>query len=170
MNNFPLLLGNVCSLLAMGSDAISAKQKTPRGILLVQCVSQVFYIIGAVVLKGYSGAVQNAVSIVRNLAAAFKVGGKVLEWASVVAGVVLGAVFNNRGFLGWLPIVANLQYSLVVFRCGDNGRMLKISFLVAVALFAFFNGVILNFVGVAANLVVLAMTGYELWKTRKKKQ
>ena len=169
MDNIPLLLGNACSLLAMSSDAVSAKQKTPRAMLLVQCISQVFYVIGAVVLKGYSGAVQNAVSIVRNLAAAFKVGGKAVEWASVVAGVVLGVVFNNRGFLGWLPIVANLQYSLVVFRCGDNERILKISFLVAVALFAFFNGVILNFVGVAANLVVLAMTGYELWKSRKKK-
>ena len=169
MDNLPLLLGNVCSVLAMGSDAVSAKQKTPRGILLVQCISQVFYVIGAVVLKGYSGAVQNAVSIVRNLAADFKVGRKVVEWGSVIAGVVLGVVFNNRGFLGWLPIVANFQYSLVVFRCGDSERMLKLSFLVAVALFAVFNAVILNFVGVAANLVVLVMTTLELWKGRKKK-
>ena len=169
MNGWSLAVGNVCSLLAMGSDAVSAKQKTPRGVLLVQCVSQVFYVIGAVVLKGYSGAVQNAVSIVRNLSAAFKVGGKVVEWASVVAGVVLGVVFNNRGLLGWLPIVANLQYSLVVFRCGDDERLLKMSFLVAVVLFAFFNGVILNFVGVAANVVVLTMTALELWKSRKRK-
>ena len=168
MNNFSLLLGNVCSLLAMGSDAVSTKQKTPRGMLLVQCASQVFYVIGAVVLKGYSGAVQNAVSVLRNLSAAYKIGGKAVEWALVAAGVVLGVVFNNRGVLGWLPIVANLQYSLVVFRCGDDERLLKKSFFAAVAMFAVFNGVILNFVGVAGNIVLLAMTALELRKSKTK--
>ena len=55
MDNIPLLLGNACSLLAMSSDAVSAKQKTPRAMLLVQCISQVFYVIGAVVLNTVAG-------------------------------------------------------------------------------------------------------------------
>lgn len=36
---------------------------------------------------------------------------KALEWMLILAGVVLGIIFNNRGLLGWLPIIANLEYS-----------------------------------------------------------
>ena len=37
-------------------------------------------------------------------------------WTRIVLGVVTGIVFNNRGIPGWLPVVANLEYSLAVFR------------------------------------------------------
>ena len=58
-------------------------------MLLVQCVSQLFYTIGTVVLKGYSGAVQNVVSMIRNLVAIKKINSKVIEWILVGLGVVL---------------------------------------------------------------------------------
>ena len=64
-----IIIGNICSLLAMVTDSVSSTRKTAKGVLLVQSLSQIIYCAGAVILRGYSAAVQNAVSVGRNLIA-----------------------------------------------------------------------------------------------------
>ena len=97
-------------------------------------------------------------SIVRNIAAISKNQHKSIEWGLIIIGVVLGIMFNNRGVLGLLPVIGNLEYSIAIFKFIDNERALKISFAVLVIMFAVFNMYIMNFVGVAANAVVLSTT------------
>lgn len=169
MNNINIIAGNICSLVAMGTDSISATRKTAAGVLWFQTLSQFTYCLSTVVLKGYSGAVQNAMSIVRNLAAIKKVESKILEWTLVALGVVLGLVFNNLGWMGLLPVVANLQYTLAVFRFKDNERALKISFLICILMFAVFNAVIVNIVGLCANIVVAITTAICILRKTPKK-
>ena len=164
MNTISVILGNVCSLLAMITDSISSTRKTAKGVLLVQCVSQMIYFVGTILLKGYSGAVQNAVSIIRNLVAIRKINSAVVEWTLVILGVALGIGFNNLGLIGYLPVVANLQYTLAVFRFKDNERALKISFAICIGLFALFNLAIYNFVGAGTNLFVMISTLIFLFK------
>ena len=65
---------------------------------------------------------------------------------------------DDRGFVGLLPVIANLEYSLAVFRFRNNERALKKAFLVSVFLFTIFHGFILNFVGVIANVILFVMT------------
>ena len=166
MNAISVILGNACSLLAMITDSISSTRKTAKGVLLVQSLSQLIYCVGTILLKGYSAAVQNAVSILRNFVAIRKINSAVVEWSLVILGVALGIGFNNLGLIGFLPVVANLQYTLAVFKFKDNERALKISFAVCIGMFAVFNLVIYNFVGVASNLVVLGTTLVMLFKKR----
>ncbi|MBR3752990.1 MAG: YgjV family protein [Ruminiclostridium sp.] len=167
MNSFSLILGNACSILAMITDSISANQKTPKAVLLVQSLSQLIYCIGTLVLRGYSGAVQNAVSILRNFVAIRNIQSKALEWTLVALGVILGLAFNNLGLMGLLPVLANFQYTLAIFRFKDNERALKFSFLLSVGMFALFNIAIYNLVGVISNSVVCISTAVNLWKSRK---
>ena len=167
MNEINLIIGNVSSLLAMVTDSISSTRKTAKGVLLVQSLSQLIYFIGTVVLKGYSGAVQNAVSILRNFVAIRDIRNKYVEWALVGLGVVLGLAFNNLGFMGLLPVIANFQYTIAVFRFQDNQRALKISFAIAVGMFAVFNIAIFNVVGVVSNSVVFVTTLADLLKSGK---
>lgn len=167
MNEIHLIIGNVCSLLAMVTDSVSSTRKTAKGVLLVQNLSQLIYFIGTVVLKGYSGAVQNAVSILRNFVAIRDIRNKYVEWALVGLGVVLGLAFNNLGFMGLLPVIANFQYTIAVFRFQDNQRALKISFAIAVGMFAVFNIAIFNVVGVVSNSVVFVTTLAVLLKSGK---
>ena len=166
MNTTSIIIGNVCSLLAMITDAISSTRKTPKGVLLVQNLSQLTYCIGAIVLKGYSSAVQNVVSILRNFVAIQKINNKVIEWTLVLLGVILGIAFNNLGLIGYLPIVANLEYTLCVFKFKDNERALKISFALCVGMFGIFNLAILNFVGMASNLIVMITTLIIIFKKK----
>jgi len=167
--NTGIIIGNLFSLFGMLSEAVSATLKTARRVLVMQSIAQVFWFAGTVVLKGYSGSVQNAVSILRNFLAIKKVENKAIEWTVAIVGVVLGICFNNIGLMGYLPVLANFQYTIAVFRFKDNERALKKSFLVCVLMFAVFHLSIYNVVGFISNLMIFATTGFVLIKDKAKR-
>lgn len=169
MITVPIIIGNLSTLLAMGANAISATRKSKKNMLRVQNISQVIYCLGSIVLRGYSAAVQNVVSIARNIVAIRNIKSKPLEWILVVLGAVLGVAFNNRGVLGLLPVIGTLQYTLAIFRIKDNERALKISFLISTVAFVAFNISLYNFVGAAADTTVAITTIVALIRGNNKK-
>ena len=169
MNTISVILGNGCSLLATLADSISTTRKTTKGVLLMQSLGQLMYCFATILLKGYSGSVQNVVSILRNFVAIRKINNPLIEWILVLLGVVFGLLFNNLGLIGLLPVIGNLQYTLAIFKFKDNDYALKISFAILIALYAIFNCTIFNFVGAACNLVVLVTTLVMIFKQRSVK-
>ena len=159
-----IIVGNICSLCAMVTDSVSGTRKKHSQILGIQMISQVFYAAGSIILKGYSSTAQNIVAILRNLAAMKGTKNKIIEWLLIILGVVLGAVFNNLGLLGWLPIIANLEYSIAVFRFRNNEKGLKIAFILNMLMYSVFSFVILNYVGAAANTFVAVTTAVSLFR------
>ena len=79
-------------------------------------------------------------------------------------------MFNNRGVLGLLPVIANLEYSLAVFRFQDNEAALKAAMLLSVLMFTVFNVAILNIVGAVANFGLAVVTAIFLVKAYKRKK
>ena len=165
-----IIVGNVCSLAAMVTDSISGTRKKRSQILGIQIISQVFYAAGSFILKGYSSTAQNFVAILRNLAGMKNIKYKWVEWTLISLGVVLGIVFNNRGLLGWLPIVANFIYSVAIFQFKDNEKGLKIVFIINLLMYTVFSFVIQNYVGAVANTVVAIITAISLIKSAKSKK
>lgn len=163
-----ILIGNIFSFCAMITNSLSGTRKKHKEILGIQIVSFVFYGTGSFILKGYSSTVQNAVGIFRNIAAMKEIRRKVLGYVTeallITAGVVLGIVFNNRGVLGILPVVANLEYSVAVFRFKNNERLLKIAFVINLFMYTVFAAVISDYVSIAANLIAAVTTAIWLIK------
>ena len=155
---FEWIAGNAFSLFATVTDGLSTRRKSVRSMLLVQVISQIFYCTSAILLKGYSAAVQNGVSILRNLLGAGKKTIPAAEWLLVAVAVGLGLYFNNLGLLGLLPVAANLEYSVSVFVFRNRERALKISFLISVFLFGIFNFSIYNITGGITNIALFAAT------------
>ena len=164
-----IIIGNISALCAMITDSVSGTRKKRSQILGIQIISQFFYGASAFILKGYSGTAQNVVAVFRNLAGIKNIKSKVLEWGLVALGVVLGIVFNNRGLIGWLPIIANLEYSVAVFQFKDKEKWLKRAFIVNMLLFVEFSYAIRNYVGVVSNLVVAVTTAVSIVKDAQKK-
>lgn len=162
-----IIIGNICSICAMITDSISGTRKKHNEIMVIQIISQVFYGAGSIILKGYSGTAQNIVAILRNLAAMKNVKSKVIEWILILLGVALGIWFNNRGIWGWLPIVANFEYSFAVFKFKNNEKALKICFIINMLMFSVFSIIIQNYVGIVSNLVVAVTTAVSLIKGKK---
>ena len=165
MTQTAIILGNIFSLCAMISDSVSGTRKKHREMMAVQIVSQFFYAASSIALKGYSSTVQNVVAVFRNIAAMKNIKSKFLEWVLILAGVVLGILFNNRGLLGWLPIIANLEYSVSVFKLKDNEKVLKLAFIINMIMYAVFSAVIKNYVGVLSSTVIAVATAVSLIKT-----
>ncbi len=162
-----IIIGNIFSLCAMISDSISGTRKKHSEIMAVQIVSQFFYAASSIALKGYSSTAQNIVAVFRNFAAMKNIKSKVLEWGLILAGVALGVLFNNRGLLGWLPILANLEYSVSVFKLKDNEPALKLAFIINMVMYAVFSAVIMNYVGVLSCTVISVTTAVSLIKAKK---
>ena len=168
MTKAEVIAGNIFSLFAMISDSISGTREKHSEIMAVQIVSQFFYAASSIVLKGYSSTVQNVVAVFRNFAAMKNVKSKALEWGLILAGVVLGIVFNNRGLLGWLPVIANLEYSIAVFRFKDNEKALKLAFIINMVMYAVFSFVIMNYVGTVSCTVIALTTAVSLIRTKER--
>ena len=166
MTKAEIIIGNVFSLCAMATDSFSGTRKKHSQIMAVQIVSQFFYGASSVALKGYSSTAQNAVAIFRNFAAVKNVKSKTLEWSLVLAGVVLGIMFNNRGILGWLPIIANLEYSISVFKLKDNENALKLAFIINMVMYAIFSLAIMNYVGTVSCTVIVITTAFSLIRAK----
>lgn len=167
--NYALIVGNVCTVLAMACNAISSAGRAPKKVLWMQNASQAIYGISGIALQGYSATAQNVVSILRNLAAIRNMKSKVLEWGLVVLGVVLGVACNNRGWIGLLPVIGNLQYTLAIFKFKTDERKIKIFFLISVLGFVVFNYAICNYVGALADAVVSVTTATMIWKDYRRK-
>lgn len=162
-----IFIGNVCSLIGMLLDSFASTRKQARGVLFSQALAQVVYTIGSIALKGYSATAQGVISMLRNLIA---MGGKtrlVVEWILIVLGVIFGLAFNNRGLYGLLPVIANLEYSLAVLKFKNDERKLKIAFSVMVVMFAAFNLVLYNIVGVFTSLLTLIVTLLDVFKKNR---
>ncbi len=153
-----VLLGNLFSLGAMITDSLSSHQKSSEKMLSFQCFSQGFYGISSLILKGYSAVVQNTLSIFRNLLAIRKVHSDLLEWTILILGIVLGILFNNRGLLGVLPVIANGMYTFAVFKVKDNQNALRWAFLINLIMYAIFNFCIMNYVGFAGTVMTIVST------------
>ena len=77
---------------------------------------------------------------------------------------MLGIIFNNRGLVGWLPVIANLEYSVAIFRFRDKENWLKAAFIINTVMFIVFSLAIMNYVAVVGNTVVAATTAVSLAK------
>ena len=162
-----IIFGNVCSFLATITDSISSTRKTVKGVLGMQCLSQIIFIVVSIAFQGYADLVQNVVGLVRNLFAMSKKQVKGIEWVFVTLAVGLGLWFNNLGWLGLLPVLANFEYSLAVFRFADDERAMKVAFAVMNLLYMVYNFCMLNVVGGVCSAVVIVTTVIYLVKNRK---
>ena len=153
-----IIIGNILSFLAMISDSISGTRKKHSEMMAVQIISQFFYGSSSFVLKGYSATVQNVVAVFRNYAAMKNIKSKLIEWILIALAVILGIIFNSNGLIGYLPVIANFEYSVSVFKFKNNEKALKIAFIINMIMFAVFNAVIKNYVGMLSCTVIAITT------------
>jgi len=139
-----LIIANILSLLGNICFTTSALFKSKRKIILFQSLNHTLSLISEVLTKAYSGVVQDAVSLVRNFVLLFiKDNSKrikilisiICAIACVSIGVWVNIAFSDNIWYGYLPIIANLEYSIIiiipfVIRLSD----LKAEFIIKVSL------------------------------------
>lgn len=128
---------------------------------------QLSYILSNLLLKGYSGLIQNAVELVRNLAIMCKVDRDWINYTLIAAALILGVLFNNLGIIGLLPVLGGLQFSVVVLKA-RNVRKIKASMILSSVTYVIYSFALMNYVAVVTNLVSVFAALASLLKDKKR--
>ncbi len=153
MSNLTVIIGNIIAAAGSLSLFISTTSKDKKGILKAQAAGSFFLLLSDFVLKGYSGAIQDSVGLIRNIIILAGKNSKVISVLLVIAGVVPGIIFNNHGVLGILPVFANFEFACVTLYPKSNETMMKGAICVSTLCWAVYCFVIKNYVSTCVNIV-----------------
>lgn len=154
MNTKLIVIYNIIGLLGSGGIFLSTMAKKKDGIMKIQTGGTAMLLIADILAKGYSGAVQDFIGIVRNITVIKEIHKKWLNALFIISGLVLGIAANNQGVFGILPIFANLQFSCLVLWKKADEVLIKSSVCVANICWAIFNGYLMNYANMAVNIAI----------------
>lgn len=101
-----ILIGNIVCMIGSIIMIFTGLIKSNRKVILVQCGQFGFLAVGNLILGGISGFISDAIGIIRNLVSLKFT----LKWYVkiffIILQIILTAIFNKAGFIGWLPTFA----------------------------------------------------------------
>ena len=167
--SFTLILGNILSLLAVLCMGVSVVVKSKKALIGWQILDTVFFIASTLVLRSYSAVVANTVSLIRNLFAYYNRLGKGLTIVFCAIGVGLGAYLNNRGLIGWLPVIATLQYTICLY-VTKNEQQMRYALAFNLVFWSVHDFYIQSYPSAVNNVFLCVWSLYQAWKNRKPKE
>lgn len=105
-----IIIGNIIALIASILMVLAGLQKKKKKILFIQIIQIALSVISNLVLGGYTGAIINALSCVRDILCYKDKMGTKEKIIIIILAVGLSLVFNNLGWIGLLPIGATVIY------------------------------------------------------------
>ena len=105
-----IIIGNIIALIASILMVYSGMLKQKKKILYFQTVQIGLSVISNIILGGITGAIINALSLIRNiLCYKDKLGIKEKIVITILA-IILTFKFNNLGYIGLLPLISTVSY------------------------------------------------------------
>lgn len=105
-----IVIGNIIALIASILMVYSGTLKQKKRILYFQTVQIGMSVISNIILGGITGAIINALSMIRNiLCYKDKLGLKEKIVITILA-IILTFKFNNLGYIGLLPLISTITY------------------------------------------------------------
>lgn len=121
-----LICGNVVALIGSILMVCSGIVKNRRKIIYIQTLQILCFTISDLILGGFTGAIVNLISIIRNILCYKDKLTNNIKIIIILISIVLSLSFNNLGFLGLLPLI-----STVVYTCFMNVKdTIKLKFLI----------------------------------------
>ena len=160
-----IIIGNIIALIASILMVLAGFQKKKKKILFIQIIQIALSVISNLVLGGYTGAIINAVSCVRDILCYKEKMGDTEKIIIIILAVGLSFAFNNLGWIGLLPLVATVVY--IIFMNTKDVVRFKILIIFSMIMWLIYDlyiksytSGVFDFMSVIANLIAI-------WKIRK---
>ena len=166
-----LLIGNALCLIASLILISIGLIKTKKNILIAQCFQCLFFALGNFALGGYTGAISNTVTIIRNLYSfkfPFNLPAKIVF---IAFQLIFGYKVNTLGAIGFLPIIAGAVFTWFLDTKSD--KVMKIVVVSTTVLFTIYDFRILNISGFVFDLISFVTNGigmYRILRDSKRKE
>ena len=121
-----LIIGNVIALVASILMVLAGLQKKKNKILFIQIIQIFLTIISNLVLGGYTGAIVNAISLVRDILLYKNKMSAKEKVLLIILSIGLSIAFNNLGIIGLLPLIATVVYILFM----NTKNVIKFKYLI----------------------------------------
>ena len=105
-----LLVGNVVALIASLIMVYTGIIKSKKKILYFQTIQIGLFVFSNLILGGISGAIINAISLVRNILSYNDKLHLKAKMLITVLSIIFIVKFNNLGFIGFLPLFSTIIY------------------------------------------------------------
>lgn len=105
-----LIIGNLIALIASLLMLYSGYIKKREKIIFVQTIQIALSVVSNIVLGGISGAIINAISLIRNILCYKNKLSKIWKIVLIVLSASLTLIFNNLGLIGVLPLISTVFY------------------------------------------------------------
>lgn len=135
-------------------------------MLSFQVLDKVFVVASNICLSAFTGAVVNFMSMVRNYLAYKNILTKTITIIILIVTSVISFSVNQRGFIGWLPIIATAEYTLWLGFGTNTVKSLKIALIINLLLWAVYDLTIYAFSTFCYDVVITATTAYSLYKMK----
>lgn len=162
-----LIIGNIFGLLCGLFCALSTFGKTNKDMMKLQCLDCTSGIISCIILKGYSGALTQSISLIRNILVYKEKVNKTIQIILITLMVVVGLLINNRGLLGLLPIIASIEYTIIITKTTST-KLINVSLAINNILWIIYDFTIQNYTNcLMSSLIILASLINIVHKNRK---
>ena len=155
-----IIIGNIIALIASILMVYSGMLKQKKKILHFQAVQRGLSVISNIVWGGITGAIINALSLIRNiLCYKDKLGLKEKIVITILA-TILTLKFNNLGYIGLLPLISTVSYVWLM----NIKDVKKFKWLIVFTMLMWFiydvviksyTSAIFDFMNIVANIVTL---------------
>lgn len=151
--NNTVFIGNAVTFIGAIVMVLMGLIKTKRNFLIAQCVQCAIMGVGNLILGGVTGFVTNLVTITRNLFSIKKEIKTVHKLIFIAIQLLFGAIWNNLGLIGWMPVFAGCIFTWFLDIKSDLG--LKLIVIVTQMLWIIFDVSIQNYVSVTMDIFSL---------------
>ena len=107
-----VIIGNIIALIGSILMTYSGLLKKKETIIIVQTIQIILFIISNLILGGITGAIINLISCIRNILCYKDKLNKKAQAIILTLATIFSLMFNNLGFIGLLPLISAITYTL----------------------------------------------------------
>jgi len=148
-----VLIANIISFLALFFTFYASSRKEKKKVLFYQTIYMIMMLSTNIILKAHVAIITNLVAITRNIIVIKDINFKNSRYVFASIVVVFGLIFNNRGIVGFLPIIANLCQTLVIANPKSKDIHIHAALSVSYSVWSIHGLLIQNYVSFATDFI-----------------
>lgn len=164
-----LVIANILSFIGKACFIVSSASNTKKRMLIIQVFNAIFDGLACLISGSYAGAITNLIAIFRNILAAKNIDNKLVTISICLIMLTTGIIFNNKGVIGFFPIIASISYTLIIIPA-KNVTVSRIGLIVNRCLWLVHDIYFLLIPAIIINIVILIILLFKMIQNVKHKE
>lgn len=155
-----MLIGNILSLIASLLMVYTGTINNRKKIIIIQIIYTLLFSLSDLLLGGFSGAIINMISILRNILSYNEKLGLKEKIVLIILALITTSAFNNLGLIGILPFLSMVMF--ILFMNTKDIQKFKLIIIFSSALWVIYDFTIRLYVSSIFDILTILSTTLSL--------